>query len=128
MEKFITKWKTLKRANEITTISLKEWLVNRMVSDVLFQSIEPIFYPIKIKNDLIQFTNYFLNNNGSGDDFYLVVVNAKYMFFKLGFEADCDGSYYYGHLVNLSDVLQYIDDFTINYCYTSQLLKSLENI
>lgn len=128
MENLIKKWKELKRRDKDVKISLREWLVNHMIADKLEGYPEKIFFPILIGKDLIQFTNCVLVAKGSGDSYHLVIVNNKYQFFKVGFEPDCDGAYYYGYLVSLTDCLAFIDDYNIIYNCTNQLLKELQNI
>jgi hypothetical protein len=93
-----------------------------------YSEIEKICFPIIINNKVVQFTQYVLTSNGSGDDYFLVIVNGKYQFFKYGYEPDCDGAYYYGYLVDLSDVLNYIEDFKINTCYDKDVYQMLIKI
>lgn len=128
MKKLIQEWKELKRKDKYIKISLREWLVNFMIGYKLGSSIENLFYPIKIGEDLVQFTNYVLIGNGSGDSYYLVKVDNRYQIFKIWYEVDCDGCYYGGSLIPLMDCLQYIDEFRIEYNYTNKLLKNLQNL
>lgn len=116
-------WKEIKREN-YNCISLNHFLANS-ISNVFM--IENIFFPILINSELIQFTNVVLEN-GNGDAFYLVLIGGKYQFFKIGYEPDCDGAYYYGHKVNFLEVVKYINEFTILENYINNLLKDLSKI
>jgi len=128
MKTIVKEWVNLKRTNKDIKITLKGWVIRALITDVKRQDIENIFYPTLINSSLVQFTNYQLISNGSGDSYYLVKVDGKYMFFKIGFEPDCNEAYYYGHLVCLLDVLTYIDNYEVNICYNSVLLDDLKRI
>jgi len=126
MEKLIKEWKNLRLTSKDIHINLREFLVQNMVAN--HYEIEKICFPIVIKNEVVQFTQYVLTSNGSGDDYFLVIVNGKYQFFKYAYESDCDGPYYYGHLVSLTDVLSYIEDFKVNICHEKDVYQMLIKI
>jgi hypothetical protein len=123
-QNLVKRWKELKREN-YNCINLKTYFLYNAINYIVPEN---IFYPILIGKNLIQFTNIVFISNGSGDSYYLVLISGKYQFFKIGFEPDCDGAYYYGHEVAFLEVINYINDFQVVECYTDSLLKDLTKI
>lgn len=123
LKKQIQLWKDIKR-NNYNCISLNHFLANSIGNIFM---IENIFFPILVKNELMQFTNVVLENS-NGDSFYLVLINGKYQFFKIGFEPDCDGAYYYAHNVDFLEVVKYINEYKVSECYTKGLLNDLNKL
>lgn len=124
IQNLIKSWKELKKEN-YNCINLKTYILYNIID---YKTPSNIFYPILIGKNLIQFTDIVLISKGSGDSYYLVLINGKYQFFKIGYEPDCDGAYYYGHTVAFLEVIRYIEDFEVVECYTSDLLKELDRI
>ncbi len=121
----IARWKEFKRET-YNCISLNHFIANSL--NIEF-SLSKVFYPILFRDKLVQFTNTVFISNGSGNEYYLVLVDGKYLFFEYGYEADCDGAYHYGYLKSFTEVLSYIDEFKIGKeVYTSTLLENLKNL
>ena len=124
LKKLVQEWVKGKREHDFK-ISLKEYILMEVIN---YRPINKLFFPILIREDLIQFTDTEFISKGSGDSYYLVLINGKYLFFKVGFEPDCDGAYYYGHTVAFTDVVNYSEDFQIRETFTKALLEDLNKI
>jgi hypothetical protein len=66
--------------------------------------IENIFLPVYFENKKIQFTNIGFQSNSSGNEYFLIKINNNYKFLLYGHEADCDGAYFFYHIINIFDV------------------------
>ena len=92
--------------------------------------IEPLYAPFMlINNKLVKFTNVMLQDNATGDEFYIMLTKqGKIKILKTCVDIDCDGIFYHAWFVDiLKDELQ---DYSVNtnfYKITNDLLILLHN-
>ena len=82
---------------------------------------------VLVGDKAIRFTNVIFTEGSTGNDWYLVVnPKGKYLFLVVGYEPDCDGSYYWSTFTNESISL---NDFDVNseyYWNGTELFKLLQ--
>lgn len=123
MKNLISEWKNIKREN-YNCISLNNFLAYNFSN----YHIENILIPVIIQGEKVQFTNVCFNSNGTGYDYFLVLVGNKYKFLNYGYEAYCDGGYYFAHFIELFDVTDKTHYTQTKNIYPNDICKILINL